>query len=227
MVKKEKLQPAYCKHGHEFTPENTGYSRSGGRDKQTRFCRACHHASSSAYVQKKRQTPASEFVKATTAKLTMEQARQIRQAYSKQQWSEPLPPNAAALLDIDINGNSSDSGTGGEGRSLLSLLPLPIAMESLAVAYGVGKTTINGIIHNTLYHDHDYDPVTALSERVVRYGARGEKSGVAKLTNAKVRKIKQELASGEKRAVELAREYGVTSTTISDIKRGKLWKSVF
>ena len=51
----------------------------------------------------------------------------------------------------------------------------------------------------------------------------GEANGKAKLTEAQVRDIKARQASGERQA-DLAREYGVSRPTISNIIRGKRWR---
>jgi hypothetical protein len=55
--------------------------------------------------------------------------------------------------------------------------------------------------------------------------ARGDTSGKRKLTERKVSRIKARLLSGEGPAV-LAREAGVTSSTISAIATGRTWRHV-
>lgn len=40
----------HCRHGHEYTPENTGIQRVNGRP--YRDCRACHRAKQTAYLQR-------------------------------------------------------------------------------------------------------------------------------------------------------------------------------
>ncbi|MBA7592021.1 hypothetical protein ES708_34193 [subsurface metagenome] len=57
--------------------------------------------------------------------------------------------------------------------------------------------------------------------------SKGEKHGMAKLTNKQVRKIKRDLREGTHGiGVFLAREFNVTPTTISAIKYGRNWRSV-
>jgi hypothetical protein len=50
----------------------------------------------------------------------------------------------------------------------------------------------------------------------------GEKHGMSKLTLESVVDIKTSKSSG----VELARKYGVSTTTICDIRRGRSWNHV-
>lgn len=50
----------------------------------------------------------------------------------------------------------------------------------------------------------------------------GERNGFSKLTEAQVREIK----ASDKRNYELAKDYNIHPNTISDIIRGKTWKSV-
>lgn len=53
----------------------------------------------------------------------------------------------------------------------------------------------------------------------------GERSGTAKLTEAKVREIKQRLAAGASQH-PLAREFGISRSLIQAIKAGKVWAHV-
>lgn len=55
--------------------------------------------------------------------------------------------------------------------------------------------------------------------------AKGERQGSAKLTAAAVQEIRRRRANGEY-ATDLAREFGVTSTTIYGIERGRIWRHV-
>jgi hypothetical protein len=50
--------------------------------------------------------------------------------------------------------------------------------------------------------------------------------GVAVLTEAKVLEIKRQLASGNRSAAKIAKDFGVHITTINCIKWGKTWKHV-
>lgn len=54
----------------------------------------------------------------------------------------------------------------------------------------------------------------------------GEKHGSAKLTVAQVRRIKTLLAEDRMYISEIAREFGVSETTVRAIKREKTWKGV-
>lgn len=53
---------------------------------------------------------------------------------------------------------------------------------------------------------------------------KGEKHWMTKLTDADVRTIRKELLRPT--AVELAKRYGVTTTTIHNIRSGKTWKHI-
>lgn len=53
----------------------------------------------------------------------------------------------------------------------------------------------------------------------------GEKNGNAKLSENCVRKIKEFLLSG-KTQVSIAKKFGITQTTVSGIKTGRLWKHI-
>ncbi|HET9285413.1 MAG TPA: HNH endonuclease [Candidatus Angelobacter sp.] len=55
---------------------------------------------------------------------------------------------------------------------------------------------------------------------------RGEKHGSAKLTRVQVRQIKAMLAEDRMYMSEIAREFGVSETTIRAIKTGKTWKEI-
>jgi DNA invertase Pin-like site-specific DNA recombinase len=60
---------------------------------------------------------------------------------------------------------------------------------------------------------------------IVHERNKGTNNHSAKLDDDKVRQIREKLASGTKR-IELAKEYGVSTTTISDIARKKIWRDV-
>jgi HNH endonuclease len=53
---------------------------------------------------------------------------------------------------------------------------------------------------------------------------RGERHGSAKLTRAEVRQIKTMLEEDRMYVSEIAREFGVSETTIRAIKEGRTWK---
>jgi hypothetical protein len=58
-----------------------------------------------------------------------------------------------------------------------------------------------------------------------RRQARGERSGVAKLTDAAVREIRAALSMGETQ-VSVAGRFGVTQATVSLVKLGRVWGHV-
>ena len=62
----------------------------------------------------------------------------------------------------------------------------------------------------------------AAKGRANRIGARGERGGLAKLTWPKVEKIRSKYKEGA-RQVDLAKEFGVSQATISEIVRRKTW----
>lgn len=45
------LRKTHCKHGHEFTNENTGHSMDRGR--RRRYCKKCHRKKAAEYRRKK------------------------------------------------------------------------------------------------------------------------------------------------------------------------------
>ncbi|HSK44714.1 MAG TPA: HNH endonuclease, partial [Candidatus Binatia bacterium] len=57
-------------------------------------------------------------------------------------------------------------------------------------------------------------------------GIQGEKVHSSKLSEAQVRRIKTMLAEGRLYMTELAREYGVTASTIARIAKGMSWRHV-
>ena len=202
-----------CKHGHAYNLENTGYRG----DSKARFCRICQNGWGLRYrLRKLQEQQQPQQVVTTKNKLNTVQVRQIREAYQHYQELMLKPP-----------ANASDTNV----YDATNAVEPPITMERLAVAYGVSRNTISLILRNLTHHDPNYDPkahvVKLLGQTVVvKSGAKGERSGTAKLTKIKVGKIRQALASGEKNGAELAREYGVSRMTISDIKHGKRWKAV-
>lgn len=57
------------------------------------------------------------------------------------------------------------------------------------------------------------------------WGAQGELSRAAKLTEEQVRAIKQELRAGKKQR-EIANEFGITVSLVSSIHLGRTWGHV-
>lgn len=58
-----------------------------------------------------------------------------------------------------------------------------------------------------------------------RQAAKGERSGVAKVTGEQVKEIRRRLDEGEQQ-VPLAREYGIAQTQVSRIKRRESWRHI-
>lgn len=54
---------------------------------------------------------------------------------------------------------------------------------------------------------------------------KGEDHHFAKLTNEKVREIRRLCAAGVRHR-QIARCYGISPSTVSDIRTGKLWKHI-
>jgi hypothetical protein len=55
-MRRRSAAQTHCKHGHEFTPENTYYYWHGGRH---RACRACGRATVARYKQRKQAASAT------------------------------------------------------------------------------------------------------------------------------------------------------------------------
>jgi transcriptional regulator with XRE-family HTH domain len=220
MSNNKRVYKTRCKHGHVYNPENTGYRR----DSKARFCRTCQNEWCLRYRLRKLQEQqlslqVTSTQQPTKSKINAEQAHQIREVY--QQYQELMLKQATNAVSGDSNAY--------DANNVIELAP--ITMERLAIAYGVSRNTISLILRNLTHHDPNYDPnahvIKLLGQTVaVKSGAKGERSGTAKLTKIKVRNIRQALASGDKSGAELAREYRVSRMTISDIKHGKRWKSV-
>jgi group I intron endonuclease len=77
-----------------------------------------------------------------------------------------------------------------------------------------------GISHKTVAAD-----LRKLGVTIEKRYAKGSRSGTAKLTEAKVRRIRAALAAGQPVSV-LADRYGVSTTTVSNIRTGKIWGHV-
>lgn len=68
----------------------------------------------------------------------------------------------------------------------------------------------------------NWDDTIAAGTRFVPNGARGERHHDARLDPAKVRFIRSSPAKG----VELARQFGVSKSTITAIRKGRTWKNL-
>lgn len=62
--------------------------------------------------------------------------------------------------------------------------------------------------------------------RLVKPDTKGEKHGMCKLTEVKVKEIRAHIMEGKKTQKEISEIYGVASRTISDIKSRKSWKHI-
>lgn len=82
-----------------------------------------------------------------------------------------------------------------------------------------GDTTHNDFrnLEYVSYKEHDTH-----TREVLGHDMRGEMHGQSKLTRPQVVEIKRRLAAGE-RAYLLAREFGVSKSTIGDIKNNRTW----
>jgi len=56
--------------------------------------------------------------------------------------------------------------------------------------------------------------------------AKGERGGAAKLTNEQADQIRKEYAQGNRFQKDIAKDYGVSATTISWVTMGKCYKSI-
>lgn len=82
----------------------------------------------------------------------------------------------------------------------------------------------DGAASNCVLSNLRWDTPAANQQDRLRHGthARGERSAKAKLTESQVRQIKARIAAGD-RGIDLAAAYGVSPSTIGEIKRGRLW----
>lgn len=104
-----------------------------------------------------------------------------------------------------------------------------VAQHRLATAYGVSVSTINAILHGRTW-GHVGGPILgetwsdAVRERVSS-ASRGEKNYKAKLTEERVRFLREWHAAGWSIA-DLARAVGVTRHVAGFATRGKTWSHV-
>ena len=90
---------------------------------------------------------------------------------------------------------------------------------------GMGACHDDGDPSNNRLDNLRWDTHQANMDDKIRHGtlAKGERQGLAKLTDEKVREIRARLAKGELQ-YEIAAAYGVCKTSISFIKAGKTWR---
>lgn len=99
---------------------------------------------------------------------------------------------------------------------------------ALAKEWGVSYQTINNISRGVSWGDVPW-PIgpRSLSEDLVSFRAKNNGSGLraSKLNASKVREIRRGFDEGVS-GVELARRYGVSPATITNIRKGLVWKHV-
>lgn len=111
----------------------------------------------------------------------------------------------------------------------------------LGEKFDVDHTTVWHVISNRTWRDPDYENTRGRSvpDSVAKrigdslrgrpkpegFGKKGEDNVSSKLTESQVRTIIARLHAGE-RGRDLSREYGISETTVSCIKRGKTWTEV-
>lgn len=95
-----------------------------------------------------------------------------------------------------------------------------MSVAELAQAYGVHRLTAQRIINGTIYKTAG-GPIT----RGKRRSTAGGRNGRARLTEDLVRTLRNQFAQG-KTVLSLSREMGLPESTISNVAKGKTWKSV-
>jgi transcriptional regulator with XRE-family HTH domain len=88
--------------------------------------------------------------------------------------------------------------------------------SQVAKDFGVTKTTISSIAHG-----HSWSHVEVEGDLIG--DTSGERHWNSRLTQKKVRKIRELLAKG-KTLSDVAQRFGVSAGTISDIKHGRTWR---
>lgn len=106
-------------------------------------------------------------------------------------------------------------------------LPGIVGTKQLAKEYGVGHTTIAGIVAGKTWQHIPMGDYASVAEyqaaKKAEAAARPTSHANAKLDKGKVRAIRQRFTEGAKK-LHLAKEYGVHMKTISDILAFKIWK---
>jgi len=98
-----------------------------------------------------------------------------------------------------------------------------VSMIDLAEEYDVDDVTIYELIRGETWGDVG-EPITGdLSHRI---GREGQTNHRTQLTEKDVREIRKSYDSGEKSAIQLADEYGVTTGCIYPVVNRKTWKHV-
>ena len=116
--------------------------------------------------------------------------------------------------------NGSSTLTNEEVLEILDLIDKGLPHTYIALEYDVAPSVISSIRTG-----RQWSSVTGIEFSYP--GTAGENNGRAILNEEDVKSIKRSLAIGERGIItELANEYGVTPTTISGIKHGRLWKNV-
>lgn len=99
------------------------------------------------------------------------------------------------------------------------LLESKLTQSEIGEMYNVCPSTISAILHVGWQHV----PKPDIARKPLN---KGEQHHLAKLTEADVRQIRQELAESQLTMTEIGIKYGVSQTKISHIARGIAWKQV-
>jgi hypothetical protein len=140
---------------------------------------------------------------------------------SNLQWKTTL----ANIADRTRNGNTARGSRAGKAKlteskvlDLRNRYAAGVHYKTLARQFGVAIPTIPSIVQGRSWK-HVGGPITH------RGHAAGSRMANAKLTESAIPIIRQRSAAGATRA-SLAREYGVSESTILHIVQGKVWKGV-
>jgi len=91
------------------------------------------------------------------------------------------------------------------------------SVKDLAVAYGIHEETVRRALARKIWR-HVVDPQGIAPPE-------GEKLSTVKLSPSDVAEVRERLAAGESQS-SIAASFGVGQTTISAIKRGRIWSTV-
>ena len=199
------MPKTFCKHGHEFTPENT-YTRPNGR----RECRTC---------QKQRDQQNHEHRKLSGALAAYDKIRQpirrangincwrcmIQRCYYPKHDSYHCYGGAAVPVSVCDRWRFGENGKSGFECFIEDMGPRPSLKHSISRYGDVGNYEPG----NCEWSDQNFGP-------------NGERNGQAKLTTEQVLAIRASSLSHR----ELAKLYDVHSTTIGEVKRNEIWQHI-
>lgn len=132
------------------------------------------------------------------------------------------------IMDMTPELRSRGKGIPGSGHPMAKLTEVDVRrIHSLAVSgkscasiageYGIAVSTVSGILTGKSWSHLGMD--------AIHVKASGGRHWNSVLTEETVSRIRERLASGD-RASDLAREYGVSQSTIADIKHRRTWDHV-